>query len=104
MEVLRQTCKACGSTSFENILMRERGRAEMVIVRCVTCQAFVARYRLQAYYHHDAGIESFLRSIGVEASDSGRSQLAEFKQVEEEAVAQFDRVVAALEGEDDVQE
>ncbi len=96
MEVLHQTCQSCGSTGMHNILVREPGRAQMVFVRCGGCGEFVARYRLQGYYHAGKGIESYLRSLGAGAAESGRQQLDEFHQLEQEATAQYQRALEAL--------
>ena len=57
----------------------------MVFVRCAGCKELVARYRLQDYYHHGKGVDSFLRTRGVDASDSGRKFLEEFQKVQQEA-------------------
>ena len=100
MEVHRQTCQACGSIDVRDIIVREEGRAQMVFVRCAKCGELVARYRLRDYYHHGKGIDSFLRSMGSEASDSGRHQLGEFSKVQEEALAAYDQVLTQLQEEE----
>ena len=69
----------------------------MVSVRCNDCGEFVARYRLESYYHHGKGIDSYLRSLGASASESGRSQLDEFRIVQDEATQQLGEVIEALE-------
>jgi hypothetical protein len=56
----------------------------------------VARYRLRDYYHHGKGIDSYLRSMGAEASDSARHQLGEFGKVQEEALGAFDEALSQL--------
>jgi hypothetical protein len=71
----------------------------MVFVRCAKCGELVARYRLQSYYHHGKGVESFLRSQGLGDSDSGREQLEEFRQVKAEALDQFERALQVLRDE-----
>lgn len=86
MEVHRQTCQACGSLDLRNILVRKPGQADMVYVLCASCRELVARYRLRDYYHHGKGAESFLRSVGAESSESGRSKLSDFAKVQEEAL------------------
>lgn len=96
MEVHRQTCQACGSTDVRNILVRERGRAQMVYVRCAGCGGLVARYRLRDYYHHGKGIESFLKSVGVEASDSARRQLADFQDIQADALEGYREALERL--------
>lgn len=97
MEVLHQTCQSCGATELRNLLVREPGRAQMVFVSCARCSEFVARYRLESYYHAGKGIESYLRSLGSGAAESGRQQLDEFHQLEEEATTQYQRALEALE-------
>ncbi len=97
MEVHRQTCQSCGSHDVRNILVREPGRAQMVFVRCARCHELVARYRLRDYYHHKKGVESYLRSLGSGATESGRSQLAEFDSVQKEALEGYQRALEALE-------
>lgn len=96
MEVHRQTCQACGSINVRNILARERGRAQMVYVRCAECSELVARYRLRDYYHHGKSAESFLRSMGSGVSESARDQLEEFAKIKEDAVAGYERALALL--------
>lgn len=84
---------------MRNILVREPGRAQMVFVRCADCGELVARYRLRDYYHHGKDAESFLRSMGSQAVDSGREQLNEFNRVQEESVAAFEEVLEQLRSE-----
>ena len=99
MEVRRQTCQNCGSTDVRNILVREEGHAQMVFVRCSKCGELVARYRLRDYYHHGKGAESFLRSAGSQASESGREQLKEFEQIQDEALAGYEQALEQLRNE-----
>ena len=96
MEVHRQTCQACGSINIRNILARERGRAQMVYVRCAECSELVARYRLRDYYHHGKSAESFYRSMGAGDSESARDQLEEFSRMKEEAIAGYERALEIL--------
>ncbi len=96
MEVHRQTCQDCGSIDVRNILVREEGRAQMVFVRCAKCGDLVARYRLRDYYHHGKDVESFLRSHGAEASDSGRSHLDEFGRIQDEAQEGYEQALNYL--------
>lgn len=91
MEVVLQRCQECSSTDVRNMLVREQGRAQMVYVRCAKCDALVARYRLLDYYHHGKGLESFLRSAGSDAGDSGRGAMSEFQAVQGEAVEGFEQ-------------
>ena len=97
MDVHRQTCQACGSIDLRNILVRERGRADMVYVKCLKCGEFVARYRLRDYYQHGKGVESFLKSIGAGDTESGRSQLAEFEAIQKESLEGYQRALEQLE-------
>jgi hypothetical protein len=91
MEVVLQKCQQCGSQEVRNMLVREPGRAQMVYVRCASCDTLVARYRLLDYYHHGKGLESFLRSAGSAAGESGRDAMTEFQQVQGEAVEGFEQ-------------
>ena len=97
MEVHRQTCQACGSFDLRNIIVREPGHAEMVYVKCANCAKLVAQYRLSGYYHHGKGVESFLRSVGADATDSARRQLDEFERVQTEALEGYERALKQLE-------
>ena len=97
MEVHPQTCQACGSIDLRNIIARQQGRAQMVYVRCAACGELVARYRLSDYYHHGKGIESFLDSVGSDASDSGRDHLGAFRRLQEEALEGYHEVLEQLE-------
>ena len=100
MEVHRQTCQNCGSIDVRNILAREEGHDQTVFVRCASCGELVARYRLRDYYHHGKGLDSFLRSHGSQAMESGRAQLAEFERTQQEAVAAYQQVVEQLHEEE----
>ena len=97
MEVHRQTCQACGSLDLRNILAREQGRAQMVYVRCAKCGELVARYRLRDYYHHGKGVESFLSSMGSDASDSARGHLDTFERAQREALEGYRKALEQLE-------
>jgi uncharacterized Zn finger protein len=96
MEVIHQKCQECGSIELEDILVRERGRATMVFVRCAKCEELVARYRLRDYYHHGKGVESYLRSMGATASDSAREHLEEFQRAKEETTVAYEQVLELL--------
>ena len=99
MEVHRQTCQACGSRTMNNIVVRPAGRPNAIYVRCARCHALVAMYELNRYYHHGKGVESYLRSLGGHVAESGRNTLEEFRQLEDEARAQYPRVLDALEAQ-----
>ena len=79
-----------------NIIAREEGRAQMIFVRCSKCGELVARYRLQDYYHQGKSFDSFLRSQGSQASDSGRQQLSDFSQIQREALQGYRQVLEQL--------
>lgn len=96
MEIRHQTCLACHSKSLENIIVREAGRTQAIYVRCASCGKFVARYILKDYYHHGRTLDSLLQSTG-QSLESGREMLAEMQEREETAVAQFEKVIEALE-------
>ncbi len=71
-----------------------------MFVRCSGCGGLVARYQLRSYYHHGKGLESFARSIGADAADSGRATLAEFERAREESLSGFERALAQLHEEE----
>ncbi len=65
MEVHRQTCQACDSRKLRNILLREPGENDRVLVECTECKEPVAQYVIApgGYYHHAKGFESYLRGL-----------------------------------------
>lgn len=79
MEVHRQRCQQCQSLDVRNILVREIAAPMAVYVRCAQCGQLVARYKLSEYYHHGKGVESFIRSMGAAAAESGRDVLDQFQ-------------------------
>jgi hypothetical protein len=81
---------------MRNILVREEGRSTTVYVRCADCGDLVARYELSGYYHHGKGMDSYLRSIGPRAAESGRNLLGEFRRVQSDSVAGYQRALLAL--------
>ncbi|MGF1512019.1 MAG: hypothetical protein ACFB9M_21215 [Myxococcota bacterium] len=95
MRVHRQQCQACKSRELQNLLVRESGRNDVVMVRCAKCRQLVARYELQSYYHHGKGFESWIRSYRG-ATESGRALHEAFNAAQETAVDQFGRVVEQL--------
>jgi hypothetical protein len=99
MEVHRQRCQACESLDLRDILVRRQGEPTAVYVRCAKCGELVARYLLRGYYHHGKGAESFYKSVGGDASDSGRASLNDFKRVKEEALAGYAIALEALRNE-----
>ena len=94
METHRQQCQACRSTQMRNIMVRQPGHSMVIYARCVDCGGLVARYALEDYYHHGKGIESYLRSHGGSACESGRGIMRDFGETEEAALEGFE---AALE-------
>ncbi len=96
MQVNRQTCQRCKSINVRNILRREPNRPTVVYVRCANCLELVAYYELSNYYHHGKGIESYLRAHGMHANDSGRRWLADFKRIQDNAVAGYEEVLEQL--------
>ena len=96
MQVNRQTCQKCGSIDVRNLLARETDRPTIVYVRCAGCLELVACYELSDYYHHHKGIESYLRAHGVSAADSGRMWLADFKQVQQDALSGYEAALEQL--------
>ncbi len=96
MEVHRQTCQSCHSRRHRNILVREPGAPTVVYVRCANCGELVARYALSEYYHHGKGLDSYLRSQGSSASESGRDVLETFRKKQEEALEGYLRALDRL--------
>ncbi|MHC4992372.1 MAG: hypothetical protein ACYTGC_15470 [Planctomycetota bacterium] len=101
MEIHRQQCQACGSHDVHNILARETGRPQTVYVRCARCRDLVARYLLSGYYHHGKDVDSYLRSLGHLAAESGRDTLEDFKQVQNDAIEGFERVLEHLKSKEE---
>lgn len=95
MQVHRQQCQACGSRTHAVLLVREAGNPQVAIVRCAECKTLVARYELNAYYHHGRGYESWIASFrGV--AESGRDLLHRFREMRGQAVEQFEAALAVL--------
>ncbi|MDF1815093.1 MAG: hypothetical protein P1V20_23015 [Verrucomicrobiales bacterium] len=99
MEVHRQRCQACQSIDVRNILVRRQGEPTAVYVRCANCGELVARYQLSDYYHHGKGPESFYRSIGADACDSGRRALEIFNRAKEDSIQGFKDALERLKEE-----
>ena len=95
MEIHRQTCQHCGSIDMRNIIVRETGHRTLMM-RCSKCLELVARYELNAYYHHGKGLESYLRAQGTNSTGSGREWFAEFNRKQEQAVAGYNAVLEKL--------
>ncbi len=97
MEIHRQQCQQCASRDVRNILVREADAPMAIYVRCLRCGELVALYRLSEYYHHGKGIESFLRSLGSGAGESGRDYLDQCHRTQTEAVRGYEEVLRKLE-------
>ena len=80
----------------QNILVRGTDAPMTIYVRCLNCEGLVARYKLSEYYHHGKGMESFLRSHGSAAGESGRDYLAECQKIQDEAVSGYEDVLRRL--------
>lgn len=78
---------------MRNLLVRVPSKPQAVFVRCAECNEFVARYKLSDYYHHGKGAESYMRSHGSGAADSGRRILKEFSKVVGDAEKEFAEVM-----------
>lgn len=89
MEVHRQRCQACGGLDHRNLIVRQPGAHQTVYVRCVTCEALVARYELATYYHHGRGLASWMRGVARATLESGRALQQRFEQVVASAEAGY---------------
>jgi hypothetical protein len=88
---------------MKNILVRNPGDPDKVFVQCGDCQEFVASYVIAplGYYHHGKGYESFLRSIHRSGEFmSGRNVQRMYEERKEKDLAQFEKVLEALEKKD----
>jgi hypothetical protein len=81
---------------MRNIVVREAGAPTTIYVRCLGCGELVARYRLSEYYHHGKGIESYLRSLGSAAGESGRDYLTEFHRIKAETEQGYEEALRQL--------
>lgn len=97
MRVNRQRCQSCGSLDVHNLLVREEGSPQTVLVRCTQCTALVARYVLADYMHLGKGLESFLRSHRSAVAESGRRISEDFEEAERSALEAYARALDALE-------
>ena len=100
MEIHRQQCQSCGSIDVRNILARDADVPMVVYVRCTQCGQLVARYKLSDYYHHGKGVESFIRSLGATAAESGRNVLDQFKRSQTESVEGYEKALRYLDEHD----
>lgn len=103
MEVHIQKCQECQSTDVCNMLVSEPGRPQTIYAKCTSCGQLVARFLLSDYYHHGKGIESWLRSLGPAAFESGRDFHDEFSRVQTAALAGFEAACRRLEEQKQVE-
>ncbi len=96
MEAHRQQCQNCQSIDTRNLLVRQVDEQTVVFVRCAKCGELVARYKLIEYYHHGKDVESFLRSRGAVAVESGRRMLQEFERVKSESIEGYEEALEYL--------
>ncbi len=99
MEIHIQQCQECGSDKLKNIILREAGEPDRIMVQCHECSHFVASYSLAplGYYHHGKGYESFLRSFYRSGEFmSGRSVRQNYESRKAKEVALFEKVIARL--------
>lgn len=95
MEVHRQTCQSCGSQALRNLVVREPGEPQVVLVACAQCEQLVARYELRGYYHHGKGIEAWLPHVAV-STESSIDLADAFAQLRERAPEELAEALAAL--------
>lgn len=99
MEIHIQQCQSCGSDTMKNIIYREPGEPDRIIVQCSDCEHFVASYVLAplGYYHHGKGFESFLRSLNRSGEFmSGRKLQQLFDNKKSQEVGLYEKAVAHL--------
>jgi hypothetical protein len=94
-EVHRQTCQECGCRDMRNYILRQPGKRQAVLVRCLGCDQLVARYELSSYYHHKKGFEAWLRSTAV-ATESALDLRETFEAVKSEAQAELELCLSEL--------
>ena len=94
MEVHRQTCQACNSRKMRNILLRDPGENDKVLVECTECKEPVAQYVIGpgGYYHHAKGFESYLRGLTRDGEFmSGKIMKNDYMEIKEKFLKAFDR-------------
>lgn len=96
MEVERQQCPTCHSWQVENLEVRESGKSPTIYVRCCQCGELVARIQVAQLYALGRELESQLQGQGDSAAESGREVLESQRRIEEEVRGDFEKVVAAL--------
>jgi hypothetical protein len=85
---------------MRNIVVRKAGAPMTIYTSCLGCGELVARYRLCEYYHHGKGLESYLRSQGSAAGESGRDYLAEFHRIQAETEQGYQEALHQLAEQD----
>lgn len=95
VEVHRQTCQECGCRDVRNYVLRQAGKRQVVLVRCLGCEQLVARYELSSYYHHKKGFDAWLRSTAI-ATESAIDLRETFEAVKTEAQMELDLCLAEL--------
>lgn len=96
MDLHRQRCQACQSLDLHCLLRRDEAHPLTVYVRCAKCDELVARYKVEEYYHHGKGIESWLKAMRPGALESGRNIRLDFEKARDESVAEYADVVEEL--------
>ncbi|MEM7136162.1 MAG: hypothetical protein AAF500_06265 [Myxococcota bacterium] len=98
MGVHRQRCQSCDSTRLNNLLVRQPGKDQVVLVVCAECHDLVARYELSSYYHHGKGFESWLRQVR-NATESALDLSEAFEKTRDNALNELAEALAKLETE-----
>lgn len=93
MDVVCQQCDACGSCEVLNFVVTEPGESGTVYVQCASCRQLVARFSFSSLYQHGRSFESWLRSMGPAAAESGRDFHGEFDRVRQAALDGFSEVL-----------
>lgn len=99
MEIHIQQCQECGSEKLKNIILRESGEPDRIIVQCHDCEHFVASYVLapMGYYHHGKGFESFLKSLHRSGEFmSGRKVQQLFESRKTSEIKLYEKVMARI--------
>jgi hypothetical protein len=84
---------------MRNILLREPGKNDKVIVECTDCKELVARYIIAkgGYYHHARGYESYLRGLTRDGNFMNAKIMEnEYLEIKEECEQEFSNVIDYL--------
>lgn len=98
MEVHRQKCQNCESLEHNNLIVRQPGKPQTILVRCAKCQDLVAAYQLDTYYHHGKGFESWLANLKAHR-ESGRDLMKEFQETQQRNLKLYKDVLETLHSE-----